>query len=449
MPRARDSIFAGLCACTFAFFLWGQRSKGSYVHVDVFLRGGRRIGEAVVFIFTTWSTIRDFAAAKAPLFSGLLGVCSGVQPFFSVACLLFLHLFRLHPRVARSRALRRRRRVALEMCAHLIKFERSMDASAYIFTVALRINSDAVGDGVHVAVRAYPSLGILVNEIGNLITVVLCLWALLAEALEADDDAAVADADEDDALAVDDREPHFWFTPRRPPRAALAHHHRPPRPQEPPSALVAALALGSLALLPAALCLPIFTMTNEEALAAFIPTRRRTFSVASLVAAPYATNATQNQQVALAYSAWFLFWFVLCPFVDAALLLGLVVQSRRTGHAHPNLRRVCSAIRACSSLEVMIAVLIAMAKELGAITAWIIRDAAPDAICDELSCFRVVATLEPLGTACLAAVVVAQIALYCHVIVTPRVAMGRKRRSLLRASLLSRQLTFDGDAGVA
>ena len=69
--------------------------------------------------------------------------------------------------------------------------------------------------------------------------------------------------------------------------------------------------------------------------------------------------------------------------------------------------------------------------------------AAPDAICDELDCFRVVATLEPLGTACLAAVVVAQIALYCHVIVTPRVAMGRKRRSLLRASLLLAPLLFE------
>ena len=110
---------------------------------------------------------------------------------------------------------------------------------------------------------------------------------------------------------------------------------------------------------------------------------------------------------------------------------------------------MCSALRACSSLEVLIAVLVAMAKELGQITAWIIREAAPDAICDELDCFKVIATLQPVGVGCLAAVVVSQVVLYCSVIVTPRVRRGMERRSLLRASLLERRLAFEEDGGVA
>ena len=433
-PRVRDSLFFAVSMGTLAFFLWGQRSKGSYVHVDVVVDRDR-VGELVVFIFTTWSTITDFAKAKAPLFSGLLGVCSGVQPFLSVAALLALHAARRHPRVVASRALRRRRRVALEFCAHLIKFTRSMDASAYIFTVALRIDSRTVG-GVKVLVRAFPSLGILVNEIGNLVTVGLCFWALVAEALE-DDEAG-------GSLARVPSQEAFWFTPRRP-----AVRRDEPEEGDAPSILAVAAAAGSCALLPVALCLPIFTMTNEEALSAFVPGGPRTYSVLSLVAAPVATRATQTPLVSTAYASWFAFWFVLCPALDAGCLFLLVASARRSRAPRPHLRRACSALRACSSLEVLIAVLVAMAKELGQITAWIIREAAPDAICDKLDCFKVIATLEPVGVGCLAAVVVSQVALYCSVIVTPRVRRGMERRSLLRASLLERRLAFEEDGGVA
>merc|ERR1712147_240669 len=182
-----------------------------------------------------------------------------------------------------------------------------MDASAYIFTVALRIDSRSVG-GLKVLVRAFPSLGILVNEIGNLVTVGLCFWVLVAEALE-DDEAG-------GSLARVPSQEAFWFTPRRP---AVR-----PEPEEgdAPSALAA--AAGSCALLPVALCLPIFTMTNEEALSAFVPGGPRTYSVLSLVAAPVATRATQTPLVSTAYASWFAFWFVLCPALDAGCLFLLV-----------------------------------------------------------------------------------------------------------------------------
>ena len=49
-PRMRDSLFFAVSMGTLAFFLWGQRSKGSYVHVDVVLDRDR-VGELVVFIF--------------------------------------------------------------------------------------------------------------------------------------------------------------------------------------------------------------------------------------------------------------------------------------------------------------------------------------------------------------------------------------------------------------
>ena len=58
----------------------------------------------------------------------------------------------------------------------------------------------------------------------------------------------------------------FCFAPRRP-----AVRRAEPEYGDAPSALAAAAAAGSCALLPVALCLPIFTMTNEEALSAFVP----------------------------------------------------------------------------------------------------------------------------------------------------------------------------------
>ena len=62
-----------------------------------------------------------------------------------------------------------------------------------------------------------------------------------------------------------------------------------------------------------------------------------------------------------------------------------------------------------------------MSRELGQITSWITREAAPNQVCDRFHCFEVVADLRPAGLACMALAVGLQIFLYCHLIVTPRV----------------------------
>lgn len=316
MPSPGDAVYAAACVGSVAIVVWGQLSIGSYVHAYVYLGSPhRRVGELVPFLFTTWSTVADFGHANAVLFSGLLALTSGVQPFAMLGLLLGLHLARGNPRVARSPRLRRWRRIALEGCAHLIKFTRSMDLSAYVFTVALRQDAFALDASVVVEVRAMPSIGILANELANMATVGLCFYALFSKdgaaaapekRLEApllrpssrDPSTDLSVVSENEPCDYDEDRPSvpFWFTPAAP--------RRPPprvrdRDEAAPSWVVVALGAATLGLLAAALRLPVITIRSRGALPVFIPKRVREFSILGLCAAPVKTHAAQRPAVAL------------------------------------------------------------------------------------------------------------------------------------------------------
>ncbi|KAJ1455965.1 hypothetical protein M885DRAFT_616788 [Pelagophyceae sp. CCMP2097] len=328
---------------------FGQRSTGSFVRATAAYDGGADVVEAIVYKFNTWSTIHDFWLSGSRVFSLLLLLASGAGPFVLLAVIGVC-----------GRSLSAG---GLEALGHLSKFQRAMNTSACLFCVAFDVRIDAA----ELALRLVAPLaaGVLISEVCASSTCFLA--ALLATAAgKAGDDKA---------------------------RAAAY-----------PNWLRVCVFLNSLVLLPLALCVPIVRLTGDGLIEPFVDDPNRKLSVVGCAAA----LARGSEPVAsAAAAAWFAFFFVALPIADALALAAHTTLARG-----PSLKMM-SALRAMSSLEVLLAVAFATSLELSIITEWVVRRAARQYThaCDEAVCYRVEAKLLP-GTAALAVTTAAQIAFF-------------------------------------
>lgn len=372
------------CACTAAalgWLAWGQTCVGSVLHVTVVI-DGRTIDNWTPFVFGAWSTVRDFWRVPAPLFATLLCAGSAAGPYLAPAAVAALHA--AGPR--RSAVGERRRRALLAAVFHLVACERAEDLADYVFSVGLRMDARVGSDALRFAIRAFPEIGIGISEAGQLATFCLAAYAMLH-------------------------------------RRSGGQVEKP----SPPGPRVVAAAVLNCFLLPVALALPFIRMRSEELVADFIPTTSRVYSVLDLcvgvlddgppdrVGGSRRAGATQSAAVSAVFAGWFAFFFAICPMLDVLALAALAVL-RRKGERRERLAAACVVLRGLASLEVLVAVAVALHKELGAITSWIIATAMPAQVCDELRCYRVVARLLPIGTSVLFASVLGHFALYYAVL---------------------------------
>lgn len=469
-PRAGDSVFVASTIGSVSWLAWGQTCVGSYIHVTILL-GRHEVVQWVPFLFSTWTTVKDFWDAKAPVFSVLMGLGSGAGPFLAPTCVLVLFFAARLPRVAASSTLERRRRRALALVFHAYAFQRSLDLASYVFCIGLRVDARLLSDVVRVAtrrpspdthesvrgarrerwreresavppsarerqnrtarpnpqaeLRAYPAFGVLVSEIGLVFTFCLATYAVLSQP---DPTPVAGDGGDGDSVRSSLTES---VKSESTVKSAL-HEERqlaesPPvglgRPR-PPAWLVAA-AVANVPLLSCAMNIEFVRLTCSEIISDFVPVKVRTFSILQLAAAPLddgrpraggaaaKSGSTQSEAVSYAFAIWFGFYFVVCPLLDVFSVASLAVLERLDlRHPKERLKALCTVLRGLSNLEVLLIVAMAMAKELGEITTWIMRAAAPDAICNDLHCYKVTADLLPVGTTLLAVAVFGHVAIY-------------------------------------